>query len=84
LKVFTRDTEAFAIDRAADAPGLIHRAIDPAILCRKPVMLEIACDVAPLAVPSPRPGVTDEPSTPKPRNSNGSLMQRCGNRAICR
>jgi hypothetical protein len=29
LKVFKRDTEAFAIDRAADAPGLIHRAIDP-------------------------------------------------------
>ncbi len=26
--VFKRDTEAFAIDRAADAAGLIHRAID--------------------------------------------------------
>jgi pyruvate decarboxylase len=46
---------AFAVEHAADAPGLIDRAIDRAVRRRKPVMLEIACNVAPLAVASPRP-----------------------------
>ena len=46
---------AFAVEHAADAPGLIDRAIDLAVRRRKPVMLEIACNVAPLAVPPPRP-----------------------------
>ncbi|MGP0063588.1 MAG: thiamine pyrophosphate-binding protein, partial [Isosphaeraceae bacterium] len=46
---------AFAVEHAADAPGLIDRAIDLAVSRRKPVMLEIACNLAPLAVPPPRP-----------------------------
>ena len=46
---------AFAVEHAADAPGLIDRAIDLAVRRRKPVMLEIACNLAPLAVPPPRP-----------------------------
>ena len=46
---------AFAVEHAADAPGLIDRAIDLAILRRKPVMLEIACNVAALPVPAARP-----------------------------
>jgi TPP-dependent 2-oxoacid decarboxylase len=46
---------AFAVEHAADAPGLIDRAIDLALRRRKPVMLEIACNLAPLAVPPPRP-----------------------------
>jgi pyruvate decarboxylase len=46
---------AFAVAHAADAPGLIDRAIDLALRRRKPVMLEIACNLASLAVPPPRP-----------------------------
>jgi len=46
---------SFAVEHATDAPGLIDRAIDLAIRRRKPVMLEIACNVAPLAVAPPRP-----------------------------
>src|SRR5580693_6823008 len=46
---------AFAVEHAVDAPGLIDRAIDLALRRRKPVMLEIACNLAPLAVPAPRP-----------------------------
>ncbi len=46
---------AFAVEHAADAPGTIDRAIDLALRRRKPVMLEIACNLAPLAVPPPRP-----------------------------
>ena len=38
-----------------DAPGLIDRAIDLAVRRRKPVYLEIACNLAPLAVAPPRP-----------------------------
>lgn len=45
----------FLIERAVDAPGLIDRAIDLALLRRKPVMLEIACNVASLNVVPPTP-----------------------------
>jgi TPP-dependent 2-oxoacid decarboxylase len=51
---------AFAVEHAADAPGLIDRAIDLAVRRRKPVMLEIACNIAPLAVPPPRPKRFDD------------------------
>ncbi len=55
-KIFAKVTAgAFLIERADDAPGLIDRAIDLAFQRQKPVMLEIACNVAPLAVPAPRP-----------------------------
>ncbi len=46
---------AFTINQATDAPGVIDRAFDLAIERRKPVMIEIACNIAPLPVPSPRP-----------------------------
>jgi pyruvate decarboxylase len=57
---------AFAIERAADAPARIDHAIDLAILRRKPVMLEIACDVANLPVPAPRPRRFDASPTSDP------------------
>jgi TPP-dependent 2-oxoacid decarboxylase len=46
---------SFGVEHAANAPGLIDRAIDLAIRRRKPVMIEIACNIAPLAVSPPRP-----------------------------
>ena len=60
---------AFAVEHAADAPGTIDRAIDLALRRRKPVMLEIACNLAPLAVPPPRPrsGSTRRRSATPPR-----------------
>jgi pyruvate decarboxylase len=46
---------AFSVRNAADAPALIDGAIDLALRRRKPVMLEIATNVAPMPVPPPRP-----------------------------
>ena len=58
---------AFAVEHAADAPGLIDRAIDLALRRRKPVMLEIACNLAALAVPAPRPKRFDAAPVERPR-----------------
>jgi TPP-dependent 2-oxoacid decarboxylase len=46
---------AFSVKHAADAPAVIDGAIDLALRRRKPVMLEIACNVASMPVPAPRP-----------------------------
>src|SRR6476646_2727637 len=46
---------AFSVRHAADAPALIDGAIDLALRRRKPVMLEIACNLASMPVPAPRP-----------------------------
>jgi pyruvate decarboxylase len=46
---------AFSVRHAADAPAAIDGAIDLALRRRKPVMLEIACNIASLPVPLPRP-----------------------------
>ena len=46
---------AFSVRHAADAPAVIDGAIDLALRRRKPVMLEIACNLAALPVPPPRP-----------------------------
>jgi pyruvate decarboxylase len=47
---------AFSVQHPADAPTVIDGAIDLALRRRKPVMLEIACNIAsmPLAAPRPR------------------------------
>jgi TPP-dependent 2-oxoacid decarboxylase len=46
---------AFSVRRAADAPAVIDSAIDLALQRRKPVMIEIASNIASMAVPAPRP-----------------------------
>jgi pyruvate decarboxylase len=46
---------AFSVRHAADAPALIDGAIDLALRRRKPVMLEIDCNLASMPVPAPRP-----------------------------
>jgi TPP-dependent 2-oxoacid decarboxylase len=46
---------AFAIRRLEDAPTVIDRAIETALCKRKPVYLEIDCNLAALAVPAPAP-----------------------------
>jgi TPP-dependent 2-oxoacid decarboxylase len=46
---------AFAIRRLEDAPAVIDRAIETALLHRKPVYLEIDCNLAALEVPAPTP-----------------------------
>ncbi|MFY9937002.1 MAG: thiamine pyrophosphate-dependent enzyme, partial [Silvibacterium sp.] len=46
---------AFSVRQAADAPAMIDGAIDLALRRRKPVMLEIACNLASMPVPAPRP-----------------------------
>jgi pyruvate decarboxylase len=46
---------AFSVRHAADAPAIIDGAIDLALRRRKPVMLEIACNLASMPVPAPRP-----------------------------
>jgi len=46
---------AFSVRHAADAPALIDGAIDLALRRRKPVMLEIACNLAAMPVTAPRP-----------------------------
>ena len=46
---------AFSVRHAADAPALIDGAIDLALRRRKPVMLEIACNLASMPVTAPRP-----------------------------
>jgi TPP-dependent 2-oxoacid decarboxylase len=58
---------AFAIRRLEDAPAAIDRAIETALRCRKPVYLEIDCNLAAVTVPAPtardfRPGSLSEPS----------------------
>jgi pyruvate decarboxylase len=44
---------AFAVRRLDEAPALIDQAIDTALRCRKPVYLEIPCNLASLSVPAP-------------------------------
>ena len=46
---------AFAVRRLEDAPVTIDRAIETALRARKPVFLEIDCNLAALAVPEPAP-----------------------------
>jgi pyruvate decarboxylase len=46
---------AFSVKHAADAPAVIDSAIDLALQRRKPVMLEIATNIASMPVPAPRP-----------------------------
>jgi pyruvate decarboxylase len=46
---------AFAVRRLEEAPMMIDRAIETALRSRKPVYLEIDCNLAPLAVPAPTP-----------------------------
>jgi pyruvate decarboxylase len=46
---------AFAVRRLEDAPEVIDRAIATALRRRKPVYLEIDCNLAGLAVPAPTP-----------------------------
>jgi TPP-dependent 2-oxoacid decarboxylase len=45
----------FGISRLDDAPALIDQAIRTALLRRKPVMIEVACDLANRQVTAPRP-----------------------------
>ncbi|MGC1723237.1 MAG: thiamine pyrophosphate-binding protein, partial [Isosphaeraceae bacterium] len=44
---------AFAVRHLDEAPAVIDRAIATALRCRKPVYLEIACNLASLSVPAP-------------------------------
>jgi pyruvate decarboxylase len=46
---------AFSVRHVADAPAIIDGAIDLALRRRKPVMLEIDTNLAPMPVPAPRP-----------------------------
>jgi pyruvate decarboxylase len=46
---------AFAIRRPEEAPAVIDRAIATALSRRKPVYIEIACNLAALPVPAPTP-----------------------------
>lgn len=46
---------AFVVRRAGEAPEVIDRAIATALRHRKPVYLEIPCNLAALPVPSPTP-----------------------------
>jgi pyruvate decarboxylase len=46
---------AFAVRHLEEAAAMIDRAIATAIRCRKPVYLEIACNLAPLSIPAPAP-----------------------------
>lgn len=46
---------AFAIRRLEDAPATIDRAIKAALRHRKPIYLEIACNLAGMSVPAPAP-----------------------------
>lgn len=53
LDMFRQVTaEAVAIEHLDDAPELIDRAINAAMRCRKPVYIEIACNLAGLEVPA--------------------------------
>lgn len=45
----------FVIRRADDAPVVIDQAIETALRCRKPVYLEISCNLAGQTIPAPRP-----------------------------
>lgn len=45
----------FVIRHASDAPGMIDAAISVALAQRKPVYLEIACNLSSAVVPSPAP-----------------------------
>jgi pyruvate decarboxylase len=45
----------FSVKHVADAPAVIDSAIDLALQRRKPVMLEIATNIASMPVPAPRP-----------------------------
>jgi TPP-dependent 2-oxoacid decarboxylase len=54
--IFSRVTsEAVIIQHAAEAPRQIDRAIDIALRHRKPVYLEVACNIASAPVSSPKP-----------------------------
>ncbi|WP_435020029.1 alpha-keto acid decarboxylase family protein [Tundrisphaera sp. TA3] len=54
-KIFAEVTAGvFPVDRPEDAPAQIDRAIETALRRRKPVLLEIACNVAGLPVPAPQ------------------------------
>lgn len=57
---------AFAIRRLEDAPLTIDKAIETALRCRKPVYLEIACNLAEMSIPAPaeRTFLTDTRSNP--------------------
>jgi len=46
---------AFAVRHQDEAPAVIDLAIATALRCRKPVYLEIACNLASLSVPAPAP-----------------------------
>ena len=60
---------AFSVRHAADAPAVIDGAIDLALRRRKPVMLEIACNLASMPVPPPRPRRFD----PAPASDSAAL-----------
>ncbi|MEQ8785259.1 MAG: thiamine pyrophosphate-binding protein [Pirellulaceae bacterium] len=54
--IFSRVTsEAVIIQHAAEAPRQIDRALDIALRHRKPVYLEVACNIASAVVSSPKP-----------------------------
>ena len=69
---FSRDifknitAEAVIIDNIADAPALIERALTAALRTRKPVYIEIACNLATAQIPAPQyaPITYDWPSDP--------------------
>jgi len=46
---------AFAVRHLDQAPAVIDRAIATVLRCRKPVYLEIACNLASLSIPGPTP-----------------------------
>lgn len=55
-EIFAQVTqEAIIIQHPADAPRQIDRAIESAITHRKPVYLEIGCNIAATTVPAPTP-----------------------------
>ena len=70
---------AFAVRHAADAPAVIDGAIDLALRRRKPVMLEIACNLAALPVPPPRPRCFDAAprATPPPWPTRWTTPPSC-------
>ena len=73
---------AFAVRRLEDAPAVIDRAVATAIRRRKPVYLEIDCNLAALAVPAPTPrelpgGLPQRPGRPgRRRRARGGAARR--------
>ncbi|MEX0866395.1 MAG: thiamine pyrophosphate-binding protein [Pirellulales bacterium] len=58
--IFARVTaEAIVIQHPTEAPAQIDRAIDAALRTRKPVYLEVACNIAGAAVSAPHPRALD-------------------------